>query len=118
MVKKAEALDKLAKHKGSLSFVKVTKQNKRNARWFQKQFRKMIGPKVYLESCADNNKDSNGKARKVDADHVLELQLGGHQAGPLRYLDASVNRSSGAQLNNFNKSNPGAKITGVETKGC
>jgi hypothetical protein len=118
MKAKAEALDKLAKHNGSISFVKRPAAIKRMARWFQKQFRNMIGPKVYLDSCADNNRDASGKLKPVDADHVLELQLGGHPAGPLRYLDASVNRSSGAQLSNFNKANPGAKITGVTTKGC
>lgn len=118
MKAKAEALDKLAQHKGSLSFVKAPKSRKRTARWFQKKFRKMTGPKVYLDSCADSNTDKNGSPKPVDADHVLELQLGGHPAGPLRYLDASVNRSSGAQLSAFNKANPGAKITGVETKNC
>jgi len=112
MCAKAKALDAFAKARGPLMFGKLYGPYRRSSGWFQRNFRQRFAgskdPKKYLDDCAR----TNGKPMHVD--HVLEKQLGGHPAGPLRFLDASVNMSSGSQLNHFNKRNPGAKISGVQ----
>lgn len=119
---KAEALNVTAKRKGPLVFGKVTYKLKRTAGWFQRNFRKRYkgskDPKRYMVPMDAKPCDPTNGGRPMHVDHVLEKQLGGNPAGPLRFLDASVNMSSGAQLNNFNRRNPGAKIEGVETKNC
>lgn len=57
--------------------------------------------------------------RKMDADHLHELQLGGaDQKSALWMLDKKVNRSLGAQIQSQLKDVPiGTKITDVITKG-
>lgn len=57
-----------------------------------------------------------GKVRGgVDVDHVIELQLSpspGDVHTNMWFLDSSVNRSVGSQINHWGKANPGQKITG------
>lgn len=122
MREKARALDITAKNRSPLKF--VNKKSllaaggkyaglKKAADWFQRNFRKRnsgsTDQKKYMTKCAM----TNGKPLHVD--HVIEQQLGGNPAGPLRFLDASVNMSSGSQLNNINQKNPNVTITGVKT---
>ncbi len=64
----------------------------------------------YSSSCAPGN-----EGRSCDADHVLELQMGGNPAGPFLMLDSTVNRSAGAQIMWQRKKNPGGTtVTRVE----
>jgi hypothetical protein len=56
----------------------------------------------FASSCAPGN-----EGRSCDADHVVELQMGGNPAGPFLMLDSAVNRSSGAQIMWQRKKNPG-----------
>jgi len=46
----------------------------------------------WTHECAKTN------GRPIDADHVVDVQWGGHVKGPFEYLDASVNRSVGSQM--------------------
>jgi uncharacterized Zn-binding protein involved in type VI secretion len=122
MREKARALNIAAKKKSPLKFVQKKKllapggvyaRLKKAADWFQRNFRNRnqgsTDPNKYMTKCAM----TNGKPLHVD--HVLEQQLGGNPAGPLRFLDASVNMSSGAQLNHINQKNPNVTITAVKT---
>ena len=108
MREKARALDIAAKKKSPLKFVQKKNLLKaggkyaklaKAADWFQRNFRTRnqgsTDPNKYMSKCGM----ANGKPLHVD--HVLEQQLGGNPAGPFRFLDASVNMSSGAQLNNI-----------------
>lgn len=140
MKAKADALDKVAKKRGFLQTRSPSKTNpllRRVGGKFQKLFRELhtattatgkfpsaLEPAAqgatHLDDCAKTNVDqSTGKVRACDADHVLELQFtGGNPAGPLRMLDASVNRSCGAQIAHQRKVNGEFKVVGVQTKGC
>jgi hypothetical protein len=68
---------------------------------------------THLDKCAKTN------GKPLDANPVLELQFkGGNPAGPLRMLDASVNRSSGSQIRALREKHGEFKVVEVTTKGC
>jgi hypothetical protein len=54
------------------------------------------------------------KGAGLQADHVREVQTGGDPRGPFRWLDATVNASSGSQILNSGVT----QITGFTTKNC
>ena len=60
-----------------------------------------------------------GLGQGLDADHIIELVLGGEDS-PINMwpLDSSVNRSFGAQIGNFVRGRDGQIIRKVATKGC
>lgn len=139
MKAKAEALDKLAKQRGGLQTRSPSKTNKlirKMGQVFQRRFAQHWQataptgafpsalepcnvPKFYsgCPSCAPTPEDP--LASGMQADHVLELQFsGGNPAGPLRWLDASVNQSSGAQIKNVREKHGEVKVTSVDTKNC
>ncbi len=130
MKAKAEALDKIAKKRGYIQTRKPNKMLRKVGRKFQRLFRKNFDATLptgkfptALEPCNQKNTNlddcakTNGK--KLDADHVLELQFrGGNPAGPFRMLDTSVNRSCGSQIMNLRKKHGEMKISEVTTKNC
>ena len=68
---------------------------------------------------ADCMKPTQGRAensgRPMNADHIQEIQFGGGAAGPFMWLDASVNKSIGTQLN---KRGNVTHLTGVTAANC
>ncbi len=68
-----------------------------------------------LES-AKSKSAKDGVMKDWDADHKLDLQLGGRMAGPMWMLDASVNRSFGSQVDKQTQS--ATEVTSVTTSGC
>jgi hypothetical protein len=58
---------------------------------------------------------TNGKP--VDADHVIDVQWGGNVKGPFEYLDMSVNRSIGKQMD-LSKVNPAKGFKTDANCGC
>lgn len=68
----------------------------------------------FYDDCA---KTTNPQAAKMQADHVLEVQLGGRVMGPFRWLDEAVNRKSGRQIQDARK-NGEFEVTGITTKNC
>jgi hypothetical protein len=64
----------------------------------------------YPSACAPGNEN-----RPSDADHIVELQMAGPPGGPFLMLDATVNRSSGAQIMWQRRNNPnGVTVARVE----
>lgn len=130
MKAKAEALDKIAKKRGFIQTRKPNKMLRKVGRKFQRRFRKHFDATkptgkfpTALEPCNQKNTHLNNCAKtngkKLDADHVLELQFrGGNPAGPFRMLDASVNRSCGSQIKSLRKKHGEMKISEVVTKNC
>ena len=133
MKAKASALDALAKQRGGLQTRKPPKILRRVGQVFQRRFHRYwnstsptgrfpstLEPcnmkKKFFDPCAETN-DPTGN--KMQADHVLELQFKqGNPAGPLRWIDSSVNQSSGSQIKNIRKKHGEVKVTGVQTKNC
>lgn len=52
-------------------------------------------PSQFYDDCA---KTDDPLAAGMQADHVVEVQLGGNVAGPFRWLDGAVNGASGRQI--------------------
>lgn len=59
--------------------------------------------KHFYDDCA---RTDDPKARKMQADHVHEMQLGGKAHGPFLWLDKEVNEASGRQIKEQLKKNP------------
>ncbi|AUM13760.1 PAAR-like domain-containing protein [Ketobacter alkanivorans] len=57
----------------------------------------------FYDDCAKTN---DPKAKKMQADHVHEMQLGGNAQGPFLWLDKEVNEASGRQIKEKLKKNP------------
>lgn len=130
MKAKAKALDSIAKKRGFIETRAPNKILRKVGAKFQAAFRvnwaatsptgkfpQALEPcrqnATHLDDCAKTN------GKPMDADHVLELQFkGGNPAGPLRMVDASVNRSCGAQIRDQRAKNGEMKITEVRTTNC
>lgn len=130
MKAKASAMDKLAKPKqGGLSTRGTSQLRKRAKGWQAKYARDWNKsnpkgwwpsqnpanqPSQFYDDCA---KTDDPLGAGMEADHIQELQLGGHVAGPFRWLDGEVNGSSGRQIKKARRegvTNP----AGFETKNC
>lgn len=139
MKAKADAMDKLAKQRGGLQTRSPSKTNKlirKVGQLFQRRFAENWSastptgkfpealepckvPKFYAGCPSCQPTPADPLKAGMQADHVLELQFkGGNPAGPLRWLDASVNQSSGAQIMNVRKKHGEVKITEVRTANC
>lgn len=70
-------------------------------------------PKQFYDDCAKTD-DPLGK--KMEADHVHEMQLGGRAQGPFLWLDREVNGASGRQIKEARKTTPNPAA--VTTKNC
>lgn len=136
MQAKADALDSLAKQRGGLMSRKPPPLLRKVGQVFQRRFHALWAstsptgrfpqalepcrnPAFFpnCPACSPTPVDPAGAG--MQADHVLELQLrGGNPAGPLRWLDASVNQSCGAQLMNQRKIHGEFKVVGIVTRGC
>jgi hypothetical protein len=115
MKAKADVLDLVAQQT-PLTAVPVGGLLRAAGRVAQRAFRALFAaspPAQQAAMCVHGCGATNG--RPMDADHVLELQLGGAPAGPLRMLDASVNRSCGAQIRHHGR---GQTINRVEHRNC
>jgi len=130
MQAKARKLNSIAQKRGFIQTRKPNKLLRKVGKKYQRLFRKHLNATVptgkfpsalepstqkqtHLHDCAKIN------GKKLDADHVLELQFkGGNPAGPFRMLDASVNRSCGAQIKALRKKHGEMKITQVVTRNC
>jgi len=128
---KAEGLNKIAKARGYIETRATPNEFLRGVgKKFQTLFRThyaateptglfppKLEPSAQNKTHFDDCAKTNGKP--LDADHVLELQFkNGNPAGPLRMLDASVNRSSGAQIRALRVEHGEFKAVAVTTKGC
>ena len=68
----------------------------------------------FYDECA---KSDDPLANNMQADHVLEVQLGGSVRGPFLWLDADVNGASGRQIRSA-RSKGNTSPTGFTTKNC
>ncbi|MBU4263383.1 MAG: DUF4150 domain-containing protein [Proteobacteria bacterium] len=74
-------------------------------------------PSQFYDSCAEEMDWDD--AEGWDADHVMEKQLiGGRADGPFRWLDRSVNRSSGSQIKSIREKHGNVTVTKFRTRGC
>lgn len=71
-------------------------------------------PRQFYDDCA---KTDDPLAAGMEADHVIEVQLGGHVAGPFRWLDGDVNGASGRQIRAA-RAEGIERPTGFTTKNC
>jgi hypothetical protein len=70
-------------------------------------------PQHFYDPCAQTG---DPLANNMEADHVHEMQLGGHAAGPFLWLDRDVNGASGRQIREARKATPNPAA--VTTKNC
>ncbi|RFU49781.1 DUF4150 domain-containing protein [Paraburkholderia sp. DHOC27] len=76
-------------------------------------------PTQFYHSCAKEKADGDPLGANMQADHVMEKQMvGGRADGPFRWLDASVNGSSGSQIKAVRKKYGNVKVTKFRTSGC
>ena len=68
----------------------------------------------FYDDCAKTDKPLENN---MEADHVLEVQLGGRVAGPFLWLDAEVNQSSGRQIRSA-RSRGVTEPTGFVSRNC
>lgn len=68
----------------------------------------------YMHGCMEKELGKNPNAiDNWSADHVQDLQFGGHTAGPFKMLDSDVNQSLGSQM-----SNGPSVVTEFRAEGC
>jgi hypothetical protein len=94
MCGKVASMNKAVAQHGPLHKRDVTPQLKKVKASWQAKYRRdnpVPGGK-WTDDCAKTN------GKPVQADHVVDVQWGGHAKGPFEYLDASVNMSIGSQM--------------------
>jgi len=110
MKAKAAAMDDIAKAKGGLS-TRPTSQIRALAKGWQGKYARdwnKSNPTGWTQATNPANqstqfyddcaKTDDPQGAHMEADHIQEVQLGGHIAGPFRWLDRDVNGSSGRQI--------------------
>ncbi|WP_192182794.1 DUF4150 domain-containing protein [Mesorhizobium amorphae] len=76
-------------------------------------------PTQFYHSCAEKQAKGDPLAAGMQADHITEKQLvGGRADGPFRWLDGSVNGSSGSQIKAVRKDKGNVTVTKFTTRGC
>jgi hypothetical protein len=100
--RKITALNKLAGQQGGLKKVAKTATVDYLKEEAQADYREDNDPETgegdWYDDCA--KKDAAKDGQNVQPDHIHEVQLGGDVDGPFKWLDASVNGSVGATINN------------------
>lgn len=129
MKAKAAKMDAAAKQSGSLQTRSTTKLSAAKASWQQKFARDWNKPnpegwppfsdpskqgEKFYDDCA---KTSDPLGQGMQADHVLEVQLGGSVKGPFLWLDGTVNGESGRQIKSA-RSAGNTNPSGFTTKNC
>lgn len=130
MKSKAAHMDALAKQKPAGLSTRSTSQLRKIAGGWQKKFARDWNrpaptgwppsrnpanqPSQFYDDCAKTN-DPLGA--DMEADHVQEVQLGGNVGGPFRWLDATVNGSSGSQIKSA-RSKGNTNPTSFSTENC
>lgn len=129
MKAKAAKMDAAAKQKGSLQTRSTSKLSAAKASWqgkFARDWNKpnpegwpafsdpSKQPEKFYDDCAKTN---DPLANGMQADHAVEVQLGGNVKGPFIWLDGAVNGASGRQIKSARaagNTNP----SGFTTKNC
>jgi hypothetical protein len=76
-------------------------------------------PTQFYHPCAEEKANGDPLGANMQADHIMEKQMvGGRAEGPFRWLDASVNGSSGSQIKAIRKKHGNVEVTKFKTKGC
>jgi uncharacterized Zn-binding protein involved in type VI secretion len=128
---KAAAMDQAAKKsKGGLSTRSTSKLRKAAKGWQAKYARDWNNPNPKGWTVASRNpanqptqfyddcaKTDDPLAAGMEADHIQEVQLGGNVGGPFRWLDGTVNGSSGNQIKAA-RARGITQPTGFTTKNC
>lgn len=129
MKAKAEAMDVAAKkRKGGLK-TRPTSQLRKIAEGWQRKYARdwntnrtmgwgskapCLQQSQFYDECA---RTDDPLEDEMEADHVVELQLGGNVNGPFRWLDAQVNQASGNQIKSA-RARGITHVTGFKTENC
>ena len=128
MKAKASRMDGIAKQKKDLPTRSTKKLSAAKSSWQKKFARDWNKPNPegwpsfskpsaqkshFYDDCA---KTDDPLGNEMEADHVLEVQLGGSVKGPFLWLDKKVNGASGRQIYQQSKSNPNP--SGFTTENC